>query len=68
MFRRIDRCSTQVSTLLYMGKPRTLWAYGAMVGKLGGKSLPEEVTSRYLCLFFAHQLSSASTLTIMSLL
>ena len=55
MFQRIDRCSTQVSSLLCIQHGRskesiTLWAYGAMVGKLAGKSLPDEVTSRDLVL------------------
>ena len=55
MFQRIDRCSTQVSTQLYIQygeakKSITLWAYGAMVGKLVGKSSSEEVTLRDLVL------------------
>ena len=55
MFQRIDRCSTQVSSLLCIqhGKSKesiSLWAYGAMVGKLAGKSLPDEVTSKDLVL------------------
>ena len=55
MFQRIDRCSTQVSSLLCIqhGKSKesiSLWAYGAMVGKLAGKSLPAEVTSKDLVL------------------
>ena len=46
MFQRIDRCNTQVSALLYIqhGKSKefkSLWAYGAMVGKLAGKSCKE---------------------------
>ena len=55
MFQRIDRCSTQVSALLSFqyGEQKefiSLWAYGAMVGKLAGKSSPDEVTSRDLVL------------------
>ena len=55
MYQRVDKCSAQVSALLYFQHGITkesisLWAYGAMVGKLTGKSLPEEVTSRDLVL------------------
>ncbi len=55
IFQRIDRCIIQVSTLLCIqhGKEKesiTLWAYGATVGKLAGKSSPEEVTAKDLVL------------------
>ena len=61
MYQCIDKCSAQVSALLYFQHGITKestspWAYGAMVGKLTGKSLPEEGI-----LFFTHQVSIALT-------
>ena len=52
MFQRIDRCSAVLS--FQYGEQKefiTLWAYSAMVGKLAGKSSPEEVISRDLVLY-----------------
>ena len=53
IFQRLDKCSVQVSAKLYFQhgetkEPKSLFAFGAMVAKLAGKSVPEDISMEEL--------------------